>query len=82
MHRAPVRLPGYIVVNVISLDGLATIETEPLQISIAVCLCKKPDNVAKALYDSHMMAMEEKQKNVVVDSIEEFEKLIIDFNDD
>ena len=64
------------------MDNLVTLEPEPQKISVALCLCKRQDSVHKALYDSHIMALEDKKKTAIVDGIEAYEKLILEYEDD
>ena len=48
------RLPGYIDLEVWSMDGLATISDEPFLVSMPVCKLEEPDDFALILYESHM----------------------------
>ena len=45
-HRAPEMLPGYIDIKVWSVDNLQSVLATPVQISVALCLMKKPDELA------------------------------------
>ena len=80
-HRAPERLPGYIDIHVWSSDNLQTVIAKPHKISVAVCLCKKPDNLAEALYASHMQALKDKRTKDITDGMETLEELTAEYND-
>ena len=53
------RLPGYIDLNLISMDGLRTVSQEPMKIAVPVCKCAPPDEMSLMLYESHMQAIQE-----------------------
>ena len=50
------RLPGYIDMDLISMDGLQTVSDEPMQVSVPACKCEEPDDMSLMLYESHMQS--------------------------
>ena len=55
-------LPGYVDIHVWSNTGYDSYKREPDQISVALCLCNKADEMALVLWNSHLVALEEEIK--------------------
>ena len=70
------RLPGYIDINLISMDGLQTISSEPMQVAVPACKCEEPDDMSLMLYESHMMSMEANKKSVLATAFEAYEAVV------
>ena len=51
------RLPGYVDVDLLSMDGLQNISLEPMKVAVPVCMCEQPDELSLILYESHMSAL-------------------------
>ena len=47
------RLPGYIDLEIWSMDGLATLNDEAFEVSVPACKCQMPDDMSLMLYESH-----------------------------
>ena len=70
------RLPGYIDLNLISMDGLRTVSQEPMKIAVPVCKCEPPDEMSLMLYESHMSAIQEQSKSGLATAFEAYEQIV------
>ena len=67
------RLPGYIDLNLISMDGLQTVSQEPMKIAVPVCKLEAPDEMSLMLYESHMLAIQQQSKSGLATAFEAYE---------
>ena len=70
------RLPGYIDLEVWSMDGLQTLNEEPFLVAVPACKLELPDDLSLMLYESHMSSRAEAKKSGLSNALEAMEQLV------